>query len=58
MYQLIRQYQGLRIAHGGQDTRIGMITAVEHQCRFRSEQLCERLFQFRVDGEVAGQQAR
>ena len=37
MYQFICQNQCPGIAYSRQDTRIGMVSAVEYQCRFRTE---------------------
>ena len=56
MDELVGEYQRLCIAYGGQDARVGMIPAVEHQCGFRAEKVCQFGFQLFVNGEVARQQ--
>ncbi|EDS16387.1 hypothetical protein BACSTE_00517 [Bacteroides stercoris ATCC 43183] len=56
MDELVGKYQRLCIAYGGQDARVGMIPAVEHQCGFRAEKVCQFGFQLFVNGEVARQQ--
>ena len=56
MYQLICQNQCPGIAYSRKDTRIGMVSAVEYQCRFRTESRSELLLQLFAGCEVSRQQ--
>ena len=54
--ELVGKYQRLRIAYGRQDTRIGMIPAVEKSMRLPCRKVRQLGFQLFVNGEVARQQ--
>ena len=58
MYEFVGQYESLGVADGGKDAGIGVVSAIEYQGSFCSEESGEFVFQLGIAGEVAGEQAR